>query len=146
MATTAETRNNNNNSIRNLKPFVNVIRPSSKSVIGNNDKGEFEKLFEKWKRKQERKRKEEKRNRKSVSTGNLPDFNGNQEERPDNAVKLEPFNFKNPPKVLEVTAVKLVARKRQQPKDYKNFHDSLPKIVSKVTIASQVRRYDKKEK
>lgn len=98
-----------------LKPFITVVRPSSKGVGSDETKLEvFERLFEKWKRKQERERKLEKKKKKSR--------------------ELEPFDFQNPPKVLEIKPIKL------QPKNKsKKPCQTLPSIVHKATLASQAK-------
>ena len=46
--------------------------------------------------------------------------------------KLEPFDFQNPPKVLQIKSVTLVSKRKKR---------ALPKLVVKETVASKARRY-----
>lgn len=116
-----------------LKPFITVVRPCSKTVGADETKLEvFERLFEKWKRKQEYKRKLEKRKQLQTSGGGgglLPSTQTPSKSRES----LEPFDFQSPPKVLEIKHITLLSR----PKKTKS--PNLPSIVHKATVASQAR-------
>lgn len=118
-----------------LKPFITVVRPCSKTVGADETKLEvFEKLFEKWKRKQEYKRKLEKRKQAS-GAGRAGSGNVRSVASPSKIGQgpLEPFDFQNPPKVLEIKHITLLSR----PKKTKS--PNLPSIVHKATVASQAR-------
>ena len=51
-------------------------------------------------------------------------------------IKLKPFDFQNPPKVLQIRPATLVSRPPEKRKKR-----ALPKLVVKETVASKARRY-----
>ena len=130
MAMTASPRNS-------VKPFITVVRPNSTAIGGEETKiDQFEKLFDKWKRRQDYRRKVERKNSKKKNkisdskSPTTPTTNGNVEALSDE--KLEPFDFQNPPKVLQIKPVTLVSKRKKR---------ALPKLVVKETVASKARRY-----
>ena len=104
------------------QPFVTVFRPCSRSIGEPDHMSNFEKLFEKWKRRQDYQRKIDKRH---SANGSPQKFRQNENDR-------KPFDFQNPPKVLQVKAIPLVPK----PISQKN----LPSIHLKQTVASMARR------
>ena len=99
-----------------LKPFITVFRPSTRD-IGEPTYDEFEKLFEKWKRRKEYRQKIERNIRKNNIEVN----------------KYQLYDFTSPPKILEIKPVVLGPKR--------STRSNLPNIVIKQTIASLAKRY-----
>ena len=100
----------------------------------------FEKLFDKWKRRQEYRRKiDRKTGRKnrarSRSRSTKSDVDSASVESGGDS-KLEPFDFQNPPKVLQIKPASLNLRRSGKRKKR-----ALPHIVVKETRTSKARWY-----
>ena len=120
-----------------LKPFVTVFRPNSTARgIGDYSKNEeFEKLYEKWKRRKEfRQRSLLKRSELNL----CPDekYKLSSTEESSSKTRYQMYDFTNPPKILDIKPVIFESRSRKTKKQ-SNF----PKIYVKPTIASLARRY-----
>ena len=123
--------------------FLNPELKSSQAVLLEGDEtkvDKFERLFEKWKRRQDYRRKIDRQTRKTkisdptTSSRSKSKSDVNSLEFEDS--KLEPFDFQNPPKVLQIQPVTLVSRPPE-----KRIKRALPKLVVKETVASKARRY-----
>ena len=110
------------------QPFVTVFRPCSRAIGEPDHLSNFEKLFEKWRRRQDYQRRIEKK--RDGSPSKRKQSNENEE---DNSSNRQPFDFQNPPKVLHVKAIPLVPKPSPQ--------KTLPSIHLKQTVASMARRY-----
>ena len=103
------------------QPFLTVFRPCSRAIGDHDPMSNFEKLFEKWKRRQDYQRK--------IDKNRSPD----RFSKRKNEDRYQPFDFQNPPKVLQVKAIPLVPKPSSHSK-------SLPSIHQKQTVASMARR------
>ena len=108
------------------QPFVTVFRPCSRAIGEPDHLSNFEKLFEKWRRRQDYQRRIEKKREGSPSK--RKQSNENEED------SRQPFDFQNPPKVLHVKAIPLVPRSSPHKTNF-------PSIHLKQTVASMARRY-----
>lgn len=108
------------------QPFVTVFRPCSRAIGEPDHLSNFEKLFEKWRRRQDYQRRIEKK--RDGSPSKRKQSNENEEDN-----SRQPFDFQNPPKVLHVKAIPLVPKPSPQ--------KTLPSIHLKQTVASMARRY-----
>ena len=122
-----------------LKPFVTVFRPNSTARgIGDYSKNEeFEKLYEKWKRRKEfRQRSLLKRSELNLCRDEKYKILSSAEESSSSKTRYQMYDFTSPPKILEIKSVIFESRSRKTKKQ-SNF----PKIYVKPTIASLARRY-----
>ena len=120
-----------NSQQRILKPFVTVVRAQSSIGSDQTKLDTFERLFEKWKRKQD------KNYRKSREKSALSQSQ-NRKKNSKGEANLEPFDFQNPPKVLEVKHIILIPKDKSN-KTKKKFKNTLPDLVNKGTIASRAK-------
>ena len=120
-----------------LKPFVTVFKPNS-TVHGISDYSkneEFEKLYEKWKRRKEfRQRSLLKRSELNLCRDEK--YKLSSAEESSSKTHYQMYDFTSPPKILEIKSVIFESRSRKTKKQ-SNF----PKIYVKPTIASLARRY-----
>ena len=126
--------------------FSNVLNPElkiSQAVLLEGDEtkvDKFERLFDKWKRRQDYRRKIDRQTRKNrisdPTTSSRSKSKSDVDSLASEDCKLEPFDFQNPPKVLQIRPVTLVSRPPEKRKKR-----ALPKLVVKETVASKARRY-----
>ena len=123
-----------------LKPFITVFRPGSSSIGSDTNRlNEFDKLFEKWKRRQAYRRKIE----RSGAAGHASPSAAGKKPK-DSLSRLQPFGFQSPPKILEIKPLKLHAKRTNHAgsggSSTQNHIQFLPSIVNKQTVASLARR------
>ena len=109
------------------QPFVTVFRPCSRAIGEPDQLSNFEKLFEKWRRRQDYQRRIEKKREGS------PSKRKQSNENEEDSSSRQPFDFQNPPKVLHVKAIPLVPRSSPHKTNF-------PSIHLKQTVASMARR------
>ena len=123
--------------------FLNPELKNSQAVLLEGDEtkvDKFERLFDKWKRRQDYRRKIDRQTRKNRVSDPTTSSRSKSKSDVDSLAsedrKLEPFDFQNPPKVLQIRPVTLVSRPPEKRKKR-----ALPKLVVKETVASKARRY-----
>ena len=124
---------------------MNPELKSSQTVLLEGDEtkvDKFERLFDKWKKRQDYRRKIDRQTRKNRISDPTTSSRSKSKSKSDvdslasEDIKLEPFDFQNPPKVLQIRPVTLVSRPPEKRKKR-----ALPKLVVKETVASKARRY-----
>jgi hypothetical protein len=129
-----------------LKPFVTVFRPSSRRIGEISPMSEFEKLFEKWKRRQHYRRNLEgggryvwlnSSDKHSTITKSCTPSPGSTRMRIE--AKYEPFDYQSHPKVLVVKPMPIVMKKTPKKPKAIAAH-GLPSIALRPTVASLARR------